>query len=339
MNGPLKVWDATVEAAQGRLDYTLSQLRSEELDVEGELGDYRPLRALNNAVETFRPDQIVIATRPLEDSVWQRYDVVDRARTTYSVPVTHVIAHQRSACWGGGLVTVVAGCAPRESDNAALELAAMLARSTGEDVVVAVVVAAAWPPSTERVDADYRAYLKKHGEQSLERARAWMPADVKTTVRPAAIRVDPDRVAGGRREPRGQCPGPGIGRQRRTGSRRPGQRHGPHRAQLTSDRRPGTAGIRGRPSRPGSPRHGRVRWHSEGPGRRPGGGRVLRPHGKLLADRVVLGAAANALRRDPGWRRRGPGGRRVVAADARGHRRPARRSRRGGGRPGLGQRL
>ena len=77
-------------------------------------------------------------------------------------------------------MTIIAGCAPRESDNAALELAAMLARSSGEDVVVAVVVAAAWPPSTERVDADYRAYLKKHGEQSLEQARAWMPADVKT---------------------------------------------------------------------------------------------------------------------------------------------------------------
>jgi GABA permease len=92
-NGPLNVWDATVEAAQRRLDFTLDQLRSEDLDVDGALGDYRPLRALNNAVETFRPDQIVIATRPLEDSVWQRYDVVDRARTTYPVPVTHVIAN------------------------------------------------------------------------------------------------------------------------------------------------------------------------------------------------------------------------------------------------------
>jgi GABA permease len=93
VNGPLKVWDATVEAAQNRLDYTLTTLRSDNLSVEGELGDYRPLRALSNAVEAFRPDQIVIATRPLEDSVWQRYDVVDRARTTYPIPVKHVIAH------------------------------------------------------------------------------------------------------------------------------------------------------------------------------------------------------------------------------------------------------
>jgi nucleotide-binding universal stress UspA family protein len=78
-------------------------------------------------------------------------------------------------------VTVIVGCTPKESGNAALELAAMLARSSGEEVVVAVVVAAAWPPSTERVDADYRAYLTQRGEQSLAQAREWMPDDVKTT--------------------------------------------------------------------------------------------------------------------------------------------------------------
>jgi GABA permease len=97
VNSPLNVRDATVEAAQDRLDQTLATLRSDSLSVEGELGDYRPLRALGHAVEAFRPDQIVIATRPLADSVWQRYDVVDRARTTYPIPVTHVIANRVEA--------------------------------------------------------------------------------------------------------------------------------------------------------------------------------------------------------------------------------------------------
>jgi nucleotide-binding universal stress UspA family protein len=78
-------------------------------------------------------------------------------------------------------VTVVVGSTPKESGTDALEMAAMLARSTGEDVVVAVVVAAAWPPSTERVDAEYRAYLATLGERSLAQAREWMPTDVKTT--------------------------------------------------------------------------------------------------------------------------------------------------------------
>ena len=91
VNGPLQVWDATAAAAQERLDATLETLRSEDLSADGALGDYRPLRALAEAVRNFEPDQIVIATRPLADSVWQRYDVVDRARDAYDVPVTHVV--------------------------------------------------------------------------------------------------------------------------------------------------------------------------------------------------------------------------------------------------------
>ena len=92
-HGPLDVMEATHEAAQARLDYTLSTLRSENLEADGALGDYRPMRALADAVDTFHPDQIVIATLPLESSVWHRFEVVDRARAEYSnVPVTHVVA-------------------------------------------------------------------------------------------------------------------------------------------------------------------------------------------------------------------------------------------------------
>jgi len=92
-HSPLDVWEATKQAAQQRLDHTVSTLRSENLEADGALGDYRPLRALAGGVETFHPDQIVIATLPAEDSVWHRFDVVDRARTAYpNVPVTHVVA-------------------------------------------------------------------------------------------------------------------------------------------------------------------------------------------------------------------------------------------------------
>ena len=91
-HGPLDVEEATREIAQQRLDDTLAILRSENLDADGELGEYRPLRALATAVETFRPDQIVISTLPPEESVWHRFDVVDRARAEHSVPVTHVVS-------------------------------------------------------------------------------------------------------------------------------------------------------------------------------------------------------------------------------------------------------
>jgi GABA permease len=91
-HGPLDVEEATREIAQQRLDDTLAILRSENLDADGELGEYRPLRALATAVESFRPDQIVISTLPPEDSVWHRFDVVDRARAEHNVPVTHVVS-------------------------------------------------------------------------------------------------------------------------------------------------------------------------------------------------------------------------------------------------------
>ena len=84
------------QAAQDRLDRTLtilrSEHRSEHLAASGELGDYRPLRALAHAVETFRPDRLVICTHPVDRSAWLRYDVVDRAREAYpALPVTHLV--------------------------------------------------------------------------------------------------------------------------------------------------------------------------------------------------------------------------------------------------------
>ncbi|HUL99815.1 MAG TPA: amino acid permease [Mycobacterium sp.] len=92
-HGPLDVWEATQRAAQDRLDNTLTTLRSENLDADGMLGDQRPLRALANAVDTFHPDQIIISTLPLEESVWHRFEVIDRARAEYpAIPITHVIA-------------------------------------------------------------------------------------------------------------------------------------------------------------------------------------------------------------------------------------------------------
>jgi nucleotide-binding universal stress UspA family protein len=59
-----------------------------------------------------------------------------------------------------------------------LHLAAMLARSGGEDLVVCAVVPTAWPPSPARVDAECQAQIAVEAEQALDRARARLPADV-----------------------------------------------------------------------------------------------------------------------------------------------------------------
>lgn len=91
-HGALDVWEATVEAATERLEGTLGILREAGLDANGELGDYRPLRAIEQSIESFGPDRLVISTLPSSESVWQRFEVVDRAKA-FGVPVTHIEAH------------------------------------------------------------------------------------------------------------------------------------------------------------------------------------------------------------------------------------------------------
>ena len=91
--GAVYMWDATVQAAQERLDRTLTVLRSEGLDADGELGSFKPLKALEDAVAEFAPDRLVICTLPEELSGWLRFDIVERARETYALPVTHVVVN------------------------------------------------------------------------------------------------------------------------------------------------------------------------------------------------------------------------------------------------------
>jgi GABA permease len=92
--GPVFVLDATATAAQERLDAILAAMRSIGLSAAGELGDYRPLRALEAAVRRFRPDQLVIAEAR---SSWLRLGMVDKVQAAYSIPVIHVVPGQPMA--------------------------------------------------------------------------------------------------------------------------------------------------------------------------------------------------------------------------------------------------
>jgi GABA permease len=89
--GPVFVLDATVTAAHDRLEAILAAMRDIGLSADGELGDYRPLRALDAAVRHFRPDQLVIAEAR---SAWLRLGMVDRVRAAYPIPVIHVVPGQ-----------------------------------------------------------------------------------------------------------------------------------------------------------------------------------------------------------------------------------------------------
>jgi GABA permease len=95
LNSRLRTWtsdeDAARAEAQARLDASLEHLSSLAIDVRGEIGDVDPLLAIEDAVHTFRPDEIVISTHPEGRSNWLERGVVESARERYDVPVTHVI--------------------------------------------------------------------------------------------------------------------------------------------------------------------------------------------------------------------------------------------------------
>jgi len=95
LNSPLKHWvsdeDGARDAAQDRLFDSLTAMRAVGLNVEGEIGDGDPIQALEDAVRTFRPDELIISTHPAGRSHWLERGVVEKARERFDVPLTHVI--------------------------------------------------------------------------------------------------------------------------------------------------------------------------------------------------------------------------------------------------------
>src|SRR5215510_11388956 len=95
LNSRLKTWtsdeDPARAAAQTRLDSTLSRLSSHDVEARGSVGDVDPLVAVEDAVRSFRPDEIVVSTHPKGRSNWLERGVVDALRERYDVRVTHVV--------------------------------------------------------------------------------------------------------------------------------------------------------------------------------------------------------------------------------------------------------
>jgi len=94
LNSPLRHWasdeDDARDAAQARLDASLAAMRSVGLTAEGEVGDGDPIQAIEDALRTFRPDELVVSTHPPGRSHWLERGVVEKARERFALPVTHV---------------------------------------------------------------------------------------------------------------------------------------------------------------------------------------------------------------------------------------------------------
>jgi len=95
LNSPLRTWasdeDDARAAAGDRLAASLVAMRAAGLDATGEVGDGDPIQAIEDALRTFRPDEVVLSTHPPGRSNWLERGVVERTRERFALPVTHVV--------------------------------------------------------------------------------------------------------------------------------------------------------------------------------------------------------------------------------------------------------
>src|SRR5579884_2186258 len=95
LNSPLRHWasdeDDARHAAQDRLDQSLAGMRGAGLHAGGEIGDGDPVQAIEDALRTFQPDEMIVSTHPEGRSHWLQRGVVDKARERFALPLTHVV--------------------------------------------------------------------------------------------------------------------------------------------------------------------------------------------------------------------------------------------------------
>jgi hypothetical protein len=73
-----------------RLDEIILLLKEERIEAHGMVGSDLPLEAIQDALAVFPASEIVVLAPPGESSAWSERDLVERTRSTYARPVTHV---------------------------------------------------------------------------------------------------------------------------------------------------------------------------------------------------------------------------------------------------------
>lgn len=82
--------DKAIERAEAVQEEAVERLSEEEVDAVGDTGESDPLLAVQDALQTFPAEQIVLFTHREGDRNWLEEGVVDEARERFDPPVMHV---------------------------------------------------------------------------------------------------------------------------------------------------------------------------------------------------------------------------------------------------------
>jgi GABA permease len=78
--------------ARARVEQTLDWFRSLGAHADGVVGDHWPMAAIGDVLDREQFDEIIISTLPPGRSRWLRFDLPSRVRSSFGLPVTHVVA-------------------------------------------------------------------------------------------------------------------------------------------------------------------------------------------------------------------------------------------------------
>jgi hypothetical protein len=81
-----------IALAEERLADALAGLRELGAEVEGVVGDPRPLSAIGDVLLERPHDEIVVSTLPTSASRWLKQDLPHRVERQFHLPVTHIVA-------------------------------------------------------------------------------------------------------------------------------------------------------------------------------------------------------------------------------------------------------
>jgi hypothetical protein len=83
--------DEAIARAEAVQQETVERLDEEGIDAAGDTGESDPLLALQDALQTYDADEIVLVTHGTGSRNWKEEGVVDEARERFGRPVTHLV--------------------------------------------------------------------------------------------------------------------------------------------------------------------------------------------------------------------------------------------------------
>jgi hypothetical protein len=83
--------DPGIERAEAVQQETVERLDEEGVDAAGDTGESDPLLAIQDALQTFDADEIVLFTHPGAETNWLEEGLVEDAKERFDPPVRHLV--------------------------------------------------------------------------------------------------------------------------------------------------------------------------------------------------------------------------------------------------------